>query len=52
MHPAQTGGLGVCCAMDIYIDRTIEHASDGISYSGLEHLQPGDGCDRERRKCG
>lgn len=24
-----------------YIDRTIEHASDGISYSGLEHLQPG-----------
>ncbi|MGG2399029.1 1-acyl-sn-glycerol-3-phosphate acyltransferase [Pseudomonas sp. SH1-B] len=24
-----------------YIDRTIEHASDGISYSGLEHLQSG-----------
>ena len=24
-----------------YIDRTIEHATDGISYSGLEHLQPG-----------
>jgi hypothetical protein len=24
-----------------YIDRIIEHASDGISYSGLEHLQTG-----------
>ncbi|MGE8454015.1 MAG: 1-acyl-sn-glycerol-3-phosphate acyltransferase, partial [Pseudomonadales bacterium] len=24
-----------------YIDRTIEHASDGITYTGLEHLQPG-----------
>ena len=27
--------------IETYIDRTIEHASDGISYSGLEHLQSG-----------
>ena len=24
-----------------YVDRSIERASDGITYSGLEHLQPG-----------
>ncbi|MNO77400.1 Acyltransferase [compost metagenome] len=27
--------------IESYVDRTIEHATDGVSYSGVEHLQAG-----------